>query len=199
MLTLTLTPDCLHSLNNLLNDTGCTSRGKCPASFPAGPGFAATFDRSSIHSMAAVIATELRALYNARRAWGLDCWGPVINLNRDPRWGRHGEGGSEDPYLMGQLATAWTRGLQNLTADPSRLGVAVTLKHFAVNVVESTVGWSAEEADGEWTRHNISANVSNYTLADAYFPAFRAAIRDADAKGIMCRSGATRAITCTSL
>jgi hypothetical protein len=38
------------------------------------------------------IPKELRALYNDRRMLGLDCWGPVININRDPRWGRHGEG-----------------------------------------------------------------------------------------------------------
>ena len=34
---------------------------------------------------------------------------PVINLNRDPRWGRNGEGGAEDPYLMGELAVSWVR------------------------------------------------------------------------------------------
>ena len=54
------------------------------------------------------------------------------------------------------------------------------------NSVESTIGWSATEADGWWTRHNISANMSNYTLSDAYFPAFRTAIQDAGARGIMC-------------
>lgn len=35
-----------------------------------------------------------------RYASGLDCWGPVLNLARDPRWGRNGEAGAEDPYLM---------------------------------------------------------------------------------------------------
>ena len=44
--------------------------------------------------------------------------------------GRNGEGGSEDPFLMGQLASAWTEGLQNSSADPNHLQVAVTLKHF---------------------------------------------------------------------
>jgi hypothetical protein len=47
-----------------------------------------------------------------RNTEGLDCWGPVINLNRDPRWGRNGEGGAEDPYLMGEIAAAWTEGFQ---------------------------------------------------------------------------------------
>ena len=39
--------------------------------------------------------------------------GPVVNLNRDPRWGRNGEGGSEDAYAMGELAKAWTLGFQS--------------------------------------------------------------------------------------
>ena len=97
-----------------------------------------------------------------------------------------GEGGSEDPVLTGALATAWTTGLQNSSADPHRIQVAVTLKHMAANSLESTIGWSAEEAAGSFTRHNISVNVSNFTLSDAYFPGFRAAIKHAGAKGIMC-------------
>ncbi len=106
--------NCLHSVNNVLNGTGCLPGqvGKCAAGSPAGPGFAATFDRTTIKAMAGTIGRELRSLYNARRAWGLDCWGPVVNLNRDPRWGRNGEGGAEDPYLMGEYAAAFTRGFQ---------------------------------------------------------------------------------------
>ena len=69
--------------------------------------------------MASVVGRETRAGFNAK-TWldngfngaGLDCWGPVINVNRDPRWGRNGEGGCEDPYLMGQLGLSWTRGMQ---------------------------------------------------------------------------------------
>lgn len=74
--------NCLHSVLNLVNDTGCIGRGKCPVSFPANTGFAATFDRATITAMAGTIGRELRSLYNARRAYGLDCWGPVINLVR---------------------------------------------------------------------------------------------------------------------
>lgn len=74
--------NCLHSVLNLVNDTGCVGRGKCPVSFPANTGFAATFDRSTITAMAGTIGRELRSLYNARLAYGLDCWGPVINLVR---------------------------------------------------------------------------------------------------------------------
>ena len=75
----------IHSNGVCVLWTGCVSRGKCPVSFPANTGFAATFDRITIKAMAGVIGRELRSLYNARRAYGLDCWGPVINLVRSMR------------------------------------------------------------------------------------------------------------------
>ena len=66
----------------------------------------------------------------------IDCWGPVVNLNRDPRWGRNGEGGLEDAYAMGELAKAWTLGFQSPRPslhNRSRMlhqGI-ITLKHMA--------------------------------------------------------------------
>ena len=53
--------------------------------------------------------------YNLQYAFGLDCWGPVLNLARDPRWGRNGEAGSEDPYLMSVFSLMYTLGFQNGT------------------------------------------------------------------------------------
>ena len=73
---------------------------------------AATFDHPLMRNVSNVWGRELRALYNVGVAQGLDCWGPVVNLNRDPRWGRNGEGGAEDPYVMGEYAAAFTRGFQ---------------------------------------------------------------------------------------
>ena len=123
-------------------------------------------------------------------AKGVDCWGPVLNLNRDPRWGRNGESGSEDPYLTSQYALMFTLGFQNGSAaagagvandvgdfeSPFFPGVA-TLKHWNAN--------SLEDSDG-FTRHNYNANVSLYTLQDAYFRAFRTAVREGDVRGLMC-------------
>jgi beta-glucosidase-like glycosyl hydrolase len=68
-------------------------------------------------NVSTVWGRELRALYNVGVAKGLDCWGPVVNLNRDPRWGRNGEGGAEDPYLMGEYAAAYTKGFQYQGAE----------------------------------------------------------------------------------
>lgn len=181
--------NCIHS--SMFSN--CTKDGKCSTSFPSGPSAAATFDTPLIMEMAKVIAIETRAGWNAKN-WtdngangaGLDCWGPVININRDPRWGRNGEGGAEDPYLMGELALAWTQGMQN-GEDPRYVLVAITLKHFVANAVEGM--WTT---NGTWSklgtinRHTINALISKHDLADTYWPAFRKAIREGDAQGIMC-------------
>ena len=56
---------------------------------------------------------------------------------------------------MGELATAWTRGLQNSSDDPARVQVAVTLKHFVANSIESTIGWSAQVRKTHLLRNSI--------------------------------------------
>ena len=69
-----------------IDNGACTLDGHCPTSFPSGPNVASTFNRDIIRQMAAIMGTELRALFNLGLVRGLDIWGPVINLNRDPRW-----------------------------------------------------------------------------------------------------------------
>ena len=173
--------NCLHSAI-----TEC-SGSQCPTSFPAAPNWAATFDVPTMTSMAAIVGKELRAAFalgspdNTYRPTnvGLQCWGPVVALNRDARWGRNGEGGVEDPRLAGAYGAAWSQGLQQgpPTADGKghQLQAVVTLKHFDAQTVEDSDGWD---------RHNVSANVSRYMLMDSYLPAFGIAIR-AGAKGVM--------------
>lgn len=174
--------NCIHSSMS----ANCTKDGRCSTNFPSGPSWAATFDRELMQSMASVAGREQRAFFNlgnwtdnGQNGMGLDCWGPVLNLNRDPRWGRHGEGGTEDPYLMGELGTAWTKGLQG--DDPQYLQIAVTLKHFDANSLEG--GAAADEG---FNRHTVDVNLTKYLLADYYWPAFRASIRNGNAKGVMC-------------
>lgn len=145
--------------------------GRCATSFPSDPSWAATFDRQLIRKMAAVVGRETRAgfnsktwLDNGREGAGAECWGPVININRDPRWGRNGEGGAEDPYLMGQLAEHWTFGLQqgdtSSTKDPNfnadnYIQVAVTLKHFVANALEG-----GSPSDKGLNRHTVDVNLT---------------------------------------
>src|SRR6185437_12731182 len=108
--------------------------------FPAPIAMGATWDTPLVHSIADAMSDEARALYNAkaegpRGAIGLVYRSPVINLVRDPRWGRIQEVFSEDPYLSGRMAVAYVRGLQG--TDINHLKVAATVKHFAVYNVET--------------------------------------------------------------
>jgi beta-glucosidase-like glycosyl hydrolase len=195
--------NCIQSVENGAHGESVPCAGKtCSTKFPSPPGWMASFNRSSMAAMARTMAVELRALYNTGHAKGLDCWGPVLNLARDPRWGRNGEAGAECPYLMGQFALMWTRGFQygalpgdDVAAAKARrplLG-AVCLKHWAANTLE---GGAAGE-HGE-TRHNFNVNVSNWVLQDGYFPAFRGAAIDG-ARGAMCSYNAVQGTpACTS-
>ena len=160
----------------------------CPVSFPNPNNFGQTFNDSMAREMGAIIGEETRALWLAgaveettwsgRKPIGLDVWSPNNNLVRDPRWGRACETPGEDPLVSGRYGMAYTEGLQ-LGEDARFVKVAVTLKHdFA---------YSLEDSDG-FTRHNFNAIVSNATLADTYFVAFKMAVTNpkSPAKGMMC-------------
>ena len=100
--------------------------------------------------------------------------------------GRNGEGGTEDAYAMGELAKAWTEGLESprpslLNASRELLQVIVTLKHLAVNSLENTDPWTCTMFNA-----NETFGVANFQLADYYLRPFKAAVEDADARGIMC-------------
>ncbi|GHG06538.1 MULTISPECIES: glycoside hydrolase family 3 protein [Amycolatopsis] len=97
--------------------------------FPQAIGLATTWDPALVKQVGAAVGQEARG-FNARNPtlWGLNLWAPVVNLLRDPRWGRNEEGYSEDPYLTGEFATAYGRGMQG--DDPRHLQAAPTLKHF---------------------------------------------------------------------
>ncbi|MEU0791639.1 glycoside hydrolase family 3 C-terminal domain-containing protein [Amycolatopsis sp. NPDC005961] len=97
--------------------------------FPQAIGLASTWDPALVKEVGAAVGQEARG-FNARNPtlWGLNLWAPVVNLLRDPRWGRNEEGYSEDPHLTGALATAYGHGIQG--DDPRYLRAAPTLKHY---------------------------------------------------------------------
>jgi beta-glucosidase len=147
--------------------------------FPQAIGLAATWDTGLIHRVADTISTEARAKYNqAQREdnhsiyYGLTFWSPNINIDRDPRWGRGQETYGEDPFLTGQIGSAFVLGLQG--SDPEHLKTIATPKHFAVH--------SGPESE----RHTFDAVVSPHDLEDTYLPAFRKLIVEAHAGSIMC-------------
>jgi beta-glucosidase len=147
--------------------------------FPQAIGLAATWDTALMHRVADIISTEARAKYNyairhndRSRYHGLTFWSPNINIFRDPRWGRGQETYGEDPYLTGQFAIAFIRGMQG--GDPHYFKVIATAKHYGVH--------SGPEPE----RHQFDVHPSERDLNDTYLPAFRAAILQGKADSIMC-------------
>lgn len=143
--------------------------------FPAPIAMGATWDPDLVHSVAQAMSDEARALYNAhaegpRGPMGLVYRSPVINLVRNPRWGRIQEVFSEDPFLTGRMAVAYVRGLQG--DDPSHLKLAATVKHFAVYNVETG-------------RQHLSADVDERNLMEYWLPQWRAAIEEGHAQSVM--------------
>jgi beta-glucosidase len=120
--------ECLH---------GVARSGKATV-FPQAIGMAATFDRDIMFRMADVTSTEARAKYNDYFSrglhgiyQGLTFWSPNINIFRDPRWGRGHETYGEDPYLTGEMAVQFIKGLQG--DDPRYLKTVATSKHYIVH------------------------------------------------------------------
>ena len=142
---------------------GLCNTGKA-TSFPMPIGLAATFSEQLVEQVAEAAAKEMRAKYHSE-LWKrsvrvtLLVWSPVINILRDPRWGRAQETYGEDPHLTGILGAAFVRGLQG--PDPDRLRIAACAKHLGVH--------SGPEA----VRRIFNAEVSRRDMMETYLPAFR--------------------------
>jgi beta-glucosidase len=100
--------------------------------FPQAVGLASTWNPALIKRVGSVVGDEARG-YNSEApgVWGVQLWAPVVNLLRDPRWGRNEEGYSEDPFLTGAISTAYGKGLQG--DHPTYLKTAPVLKHYLAN------------------------------------------------------------------
>ncbi|MFI1855315.1 glycoside hydrolase family 3 C-terminal domain-containing protein [Streptomyces sp. NPDC020480] len=102
--------------------------------FPQAVGLGAAWDEDLVRAVAEAVSVEVRAFHRHRPTStgsgtnGLQTWAPVVNLLRDPRWGRNEEGYSEDPLHTARLATAYCQGLAG--DHPDFLRVAPVLKHF---------------------------------------------------------------------
>ncbi|HXE66425.1 MAG TPA: glycoside hydrolase family 3 C-terminal domain-containing protein [Rhodanobacteraceae bacterium] len=155
------------------------ARGGFATVFPQSIGLAASWDPALLRQVGTVVSTEARARYNAigldkahGRYQGLTIWSPNINIDRDPRWGRGQETYGEDPYLTGQLAVAFVRGIQG--DDPAHPRAIATPKHFAVH------------SGPEFGRHGFDVDLSPHDLEATYLPAFRAAVTEGQAGSVMC-------------
>jgi beta-glucosidase len=147
--------------------------------FPQAIGMAATWDPALIQKIGAAVGDEARAKYHEalRRKGstgiyqGLTMWSPNINIFRDPRWGRGQETWGEDPFLTGEMGTAYVRGLQG--DHPQYLKTAACAKHFAVH------------SGPEKLRHTFNAKVSLRDLNATYLPAFKKLVTEAGVEAVM--------------
>ena len=130
------------------------------ATFPTPLAWGAAFDPDLVAEMGAAIGGSMRALGIHQ---GL---APVLDVVRDPRWGRVDECIAEDPYLVGTIGTSYVRGLQSR-------GVHATLKHF--------VGYSASSAG----RNFGPVHAGPRELADVLLIPFEMAILDGGAHSVM--------------
>ncbi len=152
--------ECLHGICN---------RGRA-TQFPMPIGMAASFDPALLEKIASAIGDEARARHHDP-AWsgpggprvGLAFYTPVINILRDPRWGRSQETYGEDPVLTGAMGAAFVRGLQG--RHPRYLKAAACAKHLAVH------------SGPERLRQEFDARISRKDLVETYLPAFETLVR----------------------
>ena len=155
--------------------------------FPVSIAMAASWDPQLIQQVATAISDEARGIYNG---WhgdpnfkgekkGLSYRAPVINISRNPYWGRINECYGEDPYLTGRIGVAFVKGLQG--DDPRYLKLVSTLKHYAVNNVEKD-------------RQKLSATVSERMLHEYWLPHFRDCIVEGQAQSIMASYNAINGV-----
>ena len=127
--------------------------------YAGGIALAAAWDPSLANQMGESIGKDARAR-------GVNfLLGPGVNIYRAPMNGRNFEYLGEDPYLSGQTAAAYIRGVQSE-------GVIATVKHFAAN-------------NEEYDRHNVSSDMDERTLREIYLPAFEAAVREGHVGAVM--------------
>ncbi|WP_444950167.1 glycoside hydrolase family 3 C-terminal domain-containing protein [Micromonospora ureilytica] len=139
--------------------------------FPQPVGMASTWNTDLIRQVGSAVGDEARG-YHAQnpRVWGLNLWAPVVNLLRDPRWGRNEEGYSEDPLLTAAISTAYGSGMTG--GDPNHLKSAPTLKHYLAY-------------NNEVRRDVTSSNVPPRVLNEYDRAAFKPAIAADAATGMM--------------
>lgn len=132
-------------------------------SFPAQIAVACAWDRELVRTIGGITGREARALGYT------NVYSPILDLARDPRWGRTVETYGEDPFLIGELGVEQVRGLQEN-------GVVSTLKHFAVYSIPKGGRDGMARTDPAATWREVQT---------MFLQPFRRAVRDGGALGVM--------------
>jgi len=140
-----------------------------------------SFNRTMWQLTGRQIGREARALMNGGEGFST-FWAPVINLAREPRWGRNLETPGEDPYQSGEYAEWFVKGMQEAPEDPFHIQASSCCKHYAANSMEATT-----DGDGEsHTRHNYDANITMQDLVDSYLKPFQSCVEKGKVSSLMC-------------
>ena len=136
-------------------------------SYPMAIALASTFDPALVQDVFSATAVEVRA------RGAQQCLTPVLDLARDPRWGRTEETYGEDPYLTSRIGVAAVKGFQGPGPVIDKLHVIATLKHFAVH------------GQPEGGTNVAPGNYSERVVEEYFLRPFQAAVQEAGAQSVM--------------
>ncbi len=158
--------------------------------FPQPIGMAAAFSEKLVYDVFSAVSDEARANWNRTDhsdpklfnvTMGviyypgnpeLTFWCPNVNIFRDPRWGRGQETCGEDPYMNAVLGVQTVLGMQG--NDKRYFKTHACAKHYAVH------------SGPEPLRHSMNVEPTNRDLWETYLPAFKALVKKADVREVMC-------------
>ncbi len=136
-------------------------------SYPQAIALASTWDPALVKEVFTATAAEVRA------RGAEQCLAPVLDLARDPRWGRTEETYGEDPYLGSRIGVAAIEGFQGQGPSIDNEHVIATAKHFAVH------------SQPEGGTNVAPADLSERTIREYFFKPFKAAVEEADVDAVM--------------
>ena len=149
----------------IVHEECCSGLMACGATcFPQIIGVASAWSPELVEEMATVLRTQMRA---AGAHQGLS---PVIDIARDPRWGRTEETFGEDPYLVSMMGVAYVNGLQGANLKD---GIAATTKHY--------VGYGFSEGGMNWA----PVLLPQRELREVFMTPFEAAVKEANLASVM--------------
>jgi beta-glucosidase len=158
--------------------------------FPQPIGMAAAFSEKLVYDVFSAVSDEARANWNRTNHSDpklfnvpmgviyypgnpeLTFWCPNVNIFRDPRWGRGQETCGEDPYMNAVLGVLTVLGMQG--NDKRYFKTHACAKHYAVH------------SGPEPLRHSMNVEPTNRDLWETYLPAFKALVKKADVREVMC-------------
>lgn len=135
--------------------------------FPIPIGLASTWNENLMTEIFTNVAEEVRA------RGGHHVLAPVVDVTRDPRWGRTEETMGEDPFLISRLAVAQIKAYQGNSVYLGKNNVATTLKHFGIH------------GQSEGGINVAPGNIDERTAREVFFPPFKAAVQEAKAMNVM--------------